>query len=126
MMQEATVEQKIGRQIQIMRKKKGYTQQQFAEIVDLSTNYLSDIERGKSFPRADKLVAIINALGCSADELFADVIDCGYQSKASQLSDTLGELSPENQQLILEVLEVLLNGLQIKRIDDGFWQQYGA
>lgn len=124
-MQEPTVEQKIGKQIQKIRKKKGYTQQQFAEIVDLSTNYLSDIERGKSFPRADKLVAIMNALECSADELFADVIACGYQSKVSRFSDTLGELSPENQQLILEVLEVLLNGLQIKRIDDG-WQQYGA
>lgn len=125
-MQKLTVEQKIGRQIQKMRKEKGYTQQQFAEIVDLSTNYLSDIERGKSFPRADKLVAIINALECSADELFADVIDCGYQAKASRLAEMIGELSPKNQQLAFDVLEVLLNGLQVGGIDDGFQQKYGA
>ncbi|MGI6700396.1 MAG: helix-turn-helix domain-containing protein [Christensenellales bacterium] len=33
-------------------------------MIGLSTNYLSDIERGKSSARLDKLVAIINALSC--------------------------------------------------------------
>ena len=45
---EKNVEQIIGKRIQKIRKSKGYTQQQFAEKIGLSTNYLSDIERGKS------------------------------------------------------------------------------
>ena len=66
MEKEITVEQIIGKRIGQLRRAKGYTQQQFAEIIGLSTNYLSDIERGKSSARLDKLVTIINALGCSA------------------------------------------------------------
>ena len=70
MQNEKSVEQIIGKRIQKIRQAKGYTQQQFAEVIGLSTNYLSDIERGKSSARLDKLVAIINALECSADDVF--------------------------------------------------------
>ncbi len=108
---ERTVEQKVGRQIQQLRKQKGYTQEQLAEMIDLSTNYLSDIERGKSFPRPEKLVAIMNTLGCSADDLFQDVMDAGYQVKVSRLADRLAHLTPENQQLVMDLLDVLLKHL---------------
>ncbi len=111
MINELTIEQKIGKQIQKIRKQKGYTQEKFAEMVDLSTNYLSDIERGKSFPRPEKLVAIMNALECSADDIFADVIGVGYKIKISRLTDRLDTLSPENRQLVMDLLEVLLERL---------------
>lgn len=81
MQSEKSVEQIIGKRIQKIRKAKGYTQQQFAEMIGLSTNYLSDIERGKSSARLDKLVAIINALECSADDVFSDVINFGYKKR---------------------------------------------
>lgn len=110
--ESTTIEQKIGRQIQQLRKQKGYTQEQFAEMIDLSTNYFSDIERGKSFPRPEKLVAIINTLECSADDLFQDVIQTGYQIKASRLADRLADLSPENKQLVMDLLDVLLKNLK--------------
>lgn len=74
MQKEKRVEEIIGKRIQKIRLAKGYTQQQFAEMIGLSTNYFSDIERGKSSARLDKLVAIINALECSADDIFVDVM----------------------------------------------------
>ena len=95
MQNEKSVEQIIGKRIQKIRRAKGYTQQQFAEMIGLSTNYLSDIERGKSSARLDKLVAIINALECSADDVFSDVIDYGYKVKCSRLSERLEALPPE-------------------------------
>ena len=58
MQNEKSVEQIIGKRIQKIRRAKGYTQQQFAEMIGLSTNYLSDIERGKSSARLDKLVVL--------------------------------------------------------------------
>lgn len=51
------------------------TQQEFSERVGISTNYLSDVERGKSSIRLDKLVLIMNKLQCSADDLFMDKIE---------------------------------------------------
>ena len=102
------VEQIIGARIQQLRKEKGYTQQTFAEMVGLSTNYLSDIERGKSSARLDKLVAIINALDCSADDVFVDVIHCGSKIKSSRLSEEIELLPLEEQEKIYKIIGVFI------------------
>lgn len=105
-------EQKVGNKIRLLRRNKGYTQQEFAEILGLSTNYLSDVERGKSFPRLDKLIAIMNTLECSADDIFEDVITSGYRNKESKLSDKIEKLSDKNKMLVFDVLDTLLNNLE--------------
>ncbi|MBP3539933.1 MAG: helix-turn-helix transcriptional regulator [Oscillospiraceae bacterium] len=108
MQKDNSVEQLIGKRIQKIRRAKGYTQQQFAEKIGLSTNYFSDIERGKSSARLAKLVSIINALECSADDVFADVIDFGYKVKSSRLSERLEALPPEEQEKVLAILDAFI------------------
>ncbi len=106
MSRDKTIEQIIGNRIQKLRKAKGYTQQSFAEMIGLSTNYLSDIERGKSSARLDKLVAIINSLECSADDVFVDVIKCRNSIKSSRLSEEIEALPPKEQEKIFEIIGV--------------------
>lgn len=108
------VEQIIGKRIQQIRKARGHTQQQFAEMIGISTNYLSDIERGKSSVRMDKLVAIINALDCSADDLFVDVIKCGRKIKEAKLSERIDKLSAADRETVFSVLELLVDRLDSK------------
>ena len=105
---DKNVLQVVGKRIQKLRQQKGFTQQQFSEMVGISTNYLSDLERGVSSPRMDKLVAIINALGCSADEVFADVLENGYQVRASRLTDELAMLPPQEQERAFAILEAFI------------------
>ena len=105
---DKSVLQVVGKRIQKLRQQKGFTQQQFSEMVGISTNYLSDLERGVSSPRMDKLVAIINALGCSADEVFADVLENGYQVRASRLTDELATLPPQEQDWAFAILEAFI------------------
>ena len=109
MEKDKSAEKLIGKRIQIIRRKKGYTQQEFAEKIGLSTNYLSDIERGKSSPRLDKLVSIINTLECTADDIFADVIHCGYKIKSTRLSESIEALPPAEQEKIFALLDVFIN-----------------
>ncbi len=106
-MDEKVILKKIGSRIQKLRKKKGYTQQTFSEAIGLSNNYLSQVERGGSSPRMDKLVAIMNTLECSADDIFCDVIESGYKVRASRLSEQIEKLSPEDQAKILTIIEAL-------------------
>ena len=108
MQKDKSVLQVVGKRIQKLRQQKGFTQQQFSEMVGISTNYLSDLERGVSSPRMDKLVAIINALGCSADEVFADVLENGYQVRASRLTDELAMLPPQEQERAFAILEAFI------------------
>ncbi len=109
MQKNNSVEPIIRKRIQEIRRAKGYTQQQFSEMAGLSTNYLSDVERGKSSVRLGKLAAIINALKCSADEVFIDVIDHGYKVKSSRLAERSEALPLDEQEKVFSVLDALIS-----------------
>ncbi len=106
MSKDIDIKKVVGKRVQKIRKNKGLTQEQLAEIVDLSSNYISDIERGKSFTRVDKLIRIINGLQCSANDIFIDVIDCGDEIKSSQLSELFESLSKEDQEKAPELRRI--------------------
>lgn len=108
-MEEKNVKKILGKRIQKLRKERGYTQREFSEMIGLSENYISDIECGKSYVKIDKLIRIINALQCTADDVFIDLIDCGYKVKSSQLSEILKTLSKQDQEKALKLLDVFIN-----------------
>ena len=102
------IKKQLGAKIKRLRLQKGLTQEQFAEQLGLTTNYISTIERGASFPRYEKLVAIINGLETSADAIFCDVIEHTTEYRATWLSEKIAGLPPEEQQRILEIIELLI------------------
>ncbi len=106
------MEQKIGKRIQEQRKKKGYTQEELAEILEISPNHLSALERGKYGVKMDKFVQLINALDCSADDLLQDVIHSGNIYRASLLSEQLSSLSREDQRRIMDVVATMIRGIK--------------
>jgi y4mF family transcriptional regulator len=59
----------LGETVRIRRKKAGLTQEKLAEKADLSTVFISRIERGKESPSVDSLVKIARALGARARDL---------------------------------------------------------
>ena len=59
----------FGKRLRKHRKDRKLTLDQMAELVELSPNYLGDIERGKKFPGTETLIRIVNVLDISADEL---------------------------------------------------------
>lgn len=60
----------LGRNIKNIRSQRQYTQADFAEIIDISITFLSNIERGLKFPKPDKLTQIAEGLGVEVHELF--------------------------------------------------------
>ena len=59
----------LGRRIKKARKSKGLTQEKFAEIVDIATEYESRIETGASRPSLFLIENIATALDISEQEL---------------------------------------------------------
>lgn len=102
------IEVLIGKRIKEQRKKNKLTQEQLSEKLGISKNHLSAIERGVYRVQIETLVMIINCLGCTADDLFCDVIDNGYMIKSSRLSEKIEKLSPEEQNRILAVVDTLV------------------
>ena len=102
------IEQEIGRRIKELRKQKRIPQEKLAEMIGITPNYLSALERGAYNIKLDTLVQIIYCRDITADDLFRDVIKNGYQNRASRLTDEVASLPEEEQQRIFEVLDALL------------------
>ena len=102
------IDKRVGKRIKEQRERLGLTQDKFAEKLGYSTNYISTIERGASFPRYDKLIAILNGLETSADAIFCDVLDHATAFQASRLSEELDTLPPNEQKRILQVFEFMI------------------
>lgn len=61
---------KLGRYIQLLRQKRGFTQEEFAERTKLSLTYISYLEIGKYAPSFKTLCKIADALGVKVKDLF--------------------------------------------------------
>lgn len=69
----------IGRRIRQYRKQRKLTQEQLAERVEVSSVFIRYIENAKRTAKLDTYVRIVNALGCTMDDLLK-----GYQAFDSQ------------------------------------------
>lgn len=107
------IDKRIGKRLKQRREELGYTQEQFAEMTGLTINYISTLERGKSFPRCEKLILILNALQTSADAIFYDVLDYACDYRASVLSEMIGTLPFKEQKRILELVEFMIEQSKI-------------
>jgi len=63
---------KLSEKLYLLRKKKGLSQEQLAEELEVSRQAISKWESGASFPESEKLVAISTYFGVSVDYLIKD------------------------------------------------------
>lgn len=64
----------LGQKIRKLRNLHHMSQANLAELVDVSTNYIGQIERGDRKPSLETLVALCNALNTSMDYILSDSI----------------------------------------------------
>lgn len=98
----------IGKNLRKYRRMRKLSQEELAEKVGLSTNYVGAIERSEKIPSLETLIDIINALDISADMVLCDVIHTGYEIKNSLLNEKLEKLSPEERAKVYDVIDVLI------------------
>ena len=108
---------RIGKRIKQCRERLGLTQEEFAEKTGFTSNYISTLERGKSFPRCENLITLLNSLEVSADAIFCDVITHANKYQSSQLSAELESLPPEAQKRILQMLELIIQQEKKEKIE---------
>lgn len=100
--------QVVGHRIRVAREKKNLSQEDLAELVDLSPTHISVIERGVKVTRLDTFVAIANALEVSADSLLVDVVDHSVIGVTNKLYDMLSKLPKKEQERIIKAVSVLI------------------
>ena len=61
--------------VKYYRNLKGYTQEKLSEITGISSDYLSEIERGKKTPSFKRMELIADALGIELYKLFKNIVN---------------------------------------------------
>lgn len=84
---EKSYRQTIGKKIKLARARNNYTQETLAEKLQLSTRYISQLERGIAFGSATTLVNLCNALDINIDFLFRELINCEIAKQSEALDD---------------------------------------
>lgn len=64
------LKEKLGKQIQLIRKKQRITQEDLAKKINIDSKSISKIEKGKNYPAPDTINALAEALGVCVYEFF--------------------------------------------------------
>ena len=94
----------IGKRIQKTRKEKGLSQSALAELINISTPYLSDIENGKVSYSVTILMDITEALQVSADWLLRSNTPTTNTIQLQEVNNVLSDCTPEEAESLLHLL----------------------
>ena len=102
----------IGAKIKQYRKAAKLSQSQLAEMIGISTKYVSVLERSAKPPSLETLINIANALNISTDLLLCDTLNVQFDIKQTLLGERFNGLTKKEQAKVLAVVDVLID--QIK------------
>ncbi len=101
----------IGDRIKLARSQTDYTQEQLAEKLQLSSRYISQLERGIAFGSATTIVNICKALNISSDFLFSDIINNEAPTFSNMINESFLEDYLELDSYNKEVVNTLAKQL---------------
>lgn len=100
------IKRELGEKIKRIRKDKGITQEQLAEMADISLRTLSGIESGENFMSAQTMEKILASLNISLNELF----ECEHLKSDDELINELFIIITKlknNREKLEEVYKIL-------------------
>lgn len=93
----------LGDRIKEVRKTQNLTQEQLAERLDISVEFVGQIERGLKLPSMQVFIRLIETLNVSADYLLRDSVSTGQLFGDNAIGRKIEKLKP-NQRIALEAL----------------------
>lgn len=99
----------IGEQIKRAREKATLTQEQFAERVDVSPQYVSDLERGVVGISIAKLKRVCTVLNVSSDQILFGSIT---EDRAIILAEKCKSLPSDQYELLSEIVDRFVEAVE--------------
>ena len=107
----------IGNKIKELRIKKGLTQEELADRCELSKGFISQLENDLTSPSIATLVDILQCLGTSLQNFFADMTDEQivfgnddyFEKRDDELHSTVEWIIPNAQKNMMEPIRVTLD-----------------
>ena len=96
----------LGKRISERRRELGYKQNQLAENAEISNNYLSNIETGRSIPSLTTFASICSCLNTTPDNFLLGTIRT--DNIPQSIIDNLKLCSSENLLLVDDFIQILI------------------
>ncbi len=93
----------LGQNVKDIRKSLNLTQEEFAEKLNLNSNFISQIETGKIGISIDNAINICNTANCSSVNLFKGLVN------SPNIIDKYELLSNRDKSVINQMITYLLN-----------------
>lgn len=95
----------IGQRTKNLRREKNYTQENFSELLGISTEHLSRIETGSCRPSLQLIEKICSILETTEENLMFG--DKDRNKSNSELANKIACLSPEKQQAVSIIIDLI-------------------
>jgi transcriptional regulator with XRE-family HTH domain len=104
----------IGKRIRKVRSEMNMTMNDFAEFIDISSSFLSDVELGKRGISADNIVKICSKCNISCDYLLMGVQSFGKVDET--IAGRLAELPPQYNDNIVEAIDNIFRVIETTKL----------
>lgn len=101
----------IGARLREARNQRKLTQEQLAEMLEIGTTYISDIERGAKFPSLSLFIKIVDALGVSSDYILRGEIEAGKNCVYDEITKKLDGLTPKQRLGVADLIDAYIKNL---------------
>lgn len=108
-MRSMHVREVLGRGIARLRQERGLTQEQLAERIDVSTQFLAAIERAKKTPSFDTLEVVCRVFGVTPSVLFAagETPAARADAGSADIRRALAAVPKKHEREVLEIVRAV-------------------
>ena len=104
---KSDVDKVIGKILKDFRVKRGLTQEQLSEEVEISLKYISRIENGNNGIKTQTLIRYMNLLGIQPNTIYKDFITNSALKEDVELCEKVNSLSDWQKELISKIIDSL-------------------
>lgn len=112
MREKKAINIEIGEQVKAAREQAGITQEQLAERIDVSTQYVSDLERGVVGISVPTLKNLCVALGISSDRI---LFGQSQDGNVPTLTDKCRVLSPAQSVMLANIIDSFIQAIRASK-----------
>ena len=100
----------LGARVKELRKARGLSQDQLAELIGIEPKHVSRIEVGKSYPTLDRLERIAKALDAPMKAFFDFMHLENDEERLRSIDEMVKELDEENKRIIYKIVKAFKEG----------------
>ena len=98
---------KLGEKIKKERMRNRLTQEMLAEMADITSSYVGQIERGERKVTLSKLVRIANVLNVSVDYLLSDTAELTGDNLQAEIKNAMTNMEEKDKHMIIDIIKII-------------------